>query len=479
MVSLQDVPRLSVRTFLAAACALALVVPATAAARPDQVTLFEAPRELLSGDAALRAQTLDEIRAFGVGRLRIVLYWKDVAPDADRPGFPRHDERDPASYDWSKYEPAIREARERGFSILLTLSGPVPRWATADKGDQRTRPSAVRFGRFTEAAGRKFGDVVDHWSIWNEPNHPAFLLPQWTRNSKGRDATSARIYRQLFQRGEAGLDAAGQGRDTVLFGELAPRGTGSAVHPLKFFRRALCLDSKWRKAKGCGRLDADGVAHHAYTTRQGPFYRPPSPDDVTIGVLDRLNRAMARAGARGALRKGLPIWLTEFGIQSKPDPFLGVSYTAQAEYRAISERMAYRNKRVAAFSQYLMRDDAPVEGASAAARYSGFESGLRGHAGDPKRSYEAFRLPLVADRGRKRTTLWGLVRPATGATTVSIDYRNQGSSTWRFLKRDRTNSRGVWTTTTSKRAGRRYRVRWTAPDGTRFTGPLTRSYAGR
>ncbi|HYF27706.1 MAG TPA: hypothetical protein VD931_18335, partial [Baekduia sp.] len=372
-----------------------------------------------------------------------------------------------------------REARERGFDLLLTISGPVPRWATADKFDQRTRPSATRFGRFAEAVGRRYGDAVGAWSIWNEPNHPAFLLPQWTRGRGGRDATSARLYRQLFRKGEQGLRRAGQGADDVLFGELAPRGTGSAVHPLKFFRRALCLDARWKKRRGCAELQADGVAHHAYTTRQGPFFVPPSPDDVTIGVLHRLNRAMARAGQQDALRKGLPIWLTEFGIQSKPDPYLGVSETAQAEFRAISERIAYRNRRVVAFSQYLMRDDAPVAGASKARRYSGFESGLRGHAGDVKRAYEGFRLPLVADRGRTRTTLWGLVRPARGATTVSIDYRPRGASRWRFLKRDRTTSRGVWQTTTAKRADRRYRVRWTAPDGTRHEGPLTRSYAGR
>ena len=39
-----------------------------------------------------------------------------------------------------------------------------------------------------------------------------------------------------------------------------------------------------------------------------------------------------------------------------------------------------------------------------------------------------------------------------------------------------TSSHGSWSTTTSARAGRPYRVRWTAPDGTGDTGPATRSY---
>jgi hypothetical protein len=64
----------------------------------------------------------------------------------------------------------------------------------------------------------------------------------------------------------------------------------------------------------------------------------------------------------------------------------------------------------------------------------------------------------------------------TGATRVSIEYRDRGSSRWRTLKRDRTNGRGYWTTTTGAVRDRRYRVRWTDPGGTRWTGPLTRSY---
>ena len=48
------------------------------------------------------------------------------------------------------------------------------------------------------------------------------------------------------------------------------------------------------------RLDADGYAHHAYTTRTGPRFRPPDKDDVTIGVLSRLTNALdqGRPGGR-------------------------------------------------------------------------------------------------------------------------------------------------------------------------------------
>lgn len=464
------------RLLLPALTLLLLALPAAAHASTTQRTLFEAPRELRSDDAALRARTLDEIQGFGVSWLRVVLYWNDVAPRPDTPALPRFDERDPVNYDWTRYDRMIREADAHGFHLLITISGPVPKWATKAKGDHVTRPSATRFGRFTQAVARRYGDVADAFAIWNEPNHPEFLMPQWTGSGSHRQATSAKLYRQLFQKGAAGLAAGGAGRTPVLFGETAPRGTSHVVHPIIFLRTAMCLNAHWHKRASCHRLPADGYAHHAYTTRSGPYYVPPSPNDVTIGVLGRLNSALARAGNAGAVRKGLPIWLTEFGIQSFPDHLIGVSQTTQAEYRAISERIAYNNPRVAAFSQYLMRDDDPLPGVTGAERYGGFESGLRTSAGRAKRAYDAFPVPLVAIAGHSRTTLWGLVRPATGRTRVSIDYRVTGSSRWRFLKHDATNARGVWTTTTARRSNRRYRVRWTAPDGRRYTGPLTRAH---
>lgn len=461
---------------LVALIASFLLLPAAAHASKSQSMMFEAPRELLSDDAALRAQTLDEVKGFGVDWMRVIVYWRDVAPDADSREAPDFDETDPNAYPgWGKYDRVINEMRERGIKPLITVTGPVPRWATEFKSDQVTRPEPFRFERFFEAALKRYPSVR-HFSVWNEPNHPDFLQPQYSGQGDRREVASGLIYRRLFQ---AATDARNKVRPDalLLFGETAPRGNSNVAAPLEFFREALCLTDSWNKRSGCEELEAHAYAHHPYTTQSGPWFVPSQRDHVTIGSLNRLNRALARAGEEDALRKGMGIWVTEFGIQSIPDP-RGVTETAQAEQRAVGERMAWNNPRVRMFAQYLMRDSDPIEGVSEAERFGGFESGLRNNNGDLKRSYQAFPVPMVAKkvgRERVRTYLWGLVRPAEGATRVSIDYASRGG-TWRYLKADTTDERGYWQTNTKFVGDRRYRVRWTAPDGTERVGPLTRVY---
>lgn len=453
------------RVVLCALLLLAVAAPA-AEARKQQFTIFEAARELKSDDAAVRSQTFDEIERFGVHWIRVVLYWREVAPDRDSATRPQFAETDPRSYDWRRYERIVREAQSRGIRVWLTPSGPAPDWATLT-GNGVDYPSPSRFFRFMQAAGRQFGERVKYWSIWNEPNHPQFLGPQY-RNGR---PYSPKLYRKLFKKAHKALKRTGNRRDRVIMGETAPRGNSNVVHPLKFLRKSLYLNRRWRPSRKAGKLPADGFALHPYTTRSGPFFVSGRKADVTIGSLGRLVRGLDKAGRRGRIRKRMPIYLTEFGIQSKPDPDYGVGERRQAEYRSIAERIAYGRGRVRAFSQYLMRDDLPREGKD---RYGGFESGLRFHDGEKKQSYRGFRLPMVARRAGRRVRLWGLVRPHTGRERVEIRYRNRGSKRWRKLKRDRTDARGYWKTTTRRKRGRTYQVRWTAPGGTTYKGPRTR-----
>src|SRR4051794_31871981 len=383
---------------LRAALVAALLALACAAAPPAHASA-RAPMYFDAGSAAVRddtrAATLDRLAGLGVHALRLTLVWADVAPAAGSATRPSFDAADPPAYDWGGSGRLIDAAHARGWRVLITFSAPVPRWATAARRDQVTRPSAAEFGAFATAAGRRFGAAVDAWGLWNEPNHPKFLAPQYVA---GRLAAPA-LYPALHVAGVRGLEAAGQAKDTMLAGETAPGGDRRrSVPPLQFLRAVL--------SPSAPRLRVDGWAHHPYANRRGPFYVPPDRDNVTIGVLRRLEVALDRVG-----RRSTPVWVTEYGVQSTPDTTLGVPPAQQAEFRSISERLLRADPRVAATAQYLLADDAAL---------SGFQTGLIMASGRPKPSLDEFRLPLTVRRSGRAALLWGLVRPTAGATRVEV-----------------------------------------------------------
>ena len=474
-------------TVLAAALAAGALGAAPALASHSQVTYFEGSSDLLS--PRTRPHALAQMQSLGVKALRVELYWADVAPLPSSTTKPAPDLTNPGLYAWGEYDALIAEAKARGWKVLLTVTAPVPRWATSNKkAPYVTKPDPADFQEFMTAVARHygpagpFGSTVSLFSIWNEPNHPAFLQPQW--NTNGTPA-SPRVYRALYQAGYAGLQAGGISSPKVLIGETAPTGYDSVnykrekskallhdVAPLLFLRETLCLSKSYRKSGSCTPLTATGYAHHAYSTAAGPLYKPPEKDDVTIGVLSRLSSALSKAFAARATTSNLPIYLTEFGVQSKPNRYLGVPVSQQAEYDAIAEKIAWSNARVAAFSQYLLIDD-PLggkPGSSVTGGTIGFQTGLEYQSGKPKPLYFGFPVPLVVSKSGHGYSLWGFVRPATGATKVTVLVQPKGSRKYKTLKTVTTNGAGYWALHSSTK-GVHWRVRWVSPTGVKYEGP--------
>jgi hypothetical protein len=458
--------RFTLLTLLAAA----LLAPAAASASSSQTMVFEAPTELL--DDATRDATLDEIKSFGVDQVRVLVYWRWATAQQSSKRKPSFNTADHAAYPpgtWDALDRLTAALQARQMSAQFTLTGPVPKWATKRKKGHVNDPGAKLFGKWAKAVATRYGAAVDQWSIWNEPNHPDFLGPQY---KKGRPHSPKR-YRKLYRAGERAIRRApGNAGDKVLFGETAPIGNRNVVSPLGFLRKALCLNKNY-KAKGkCKKLRIDGYAHHAYTRKKGPTFVSEDEDEVSIGSLGRLTEALDKAARAGRIDRNRGIYLTEFGIQSWPDKLGGVRPSRQAEYIAMSEKIAYANPRVKAFSQYLLRDDQPRKG-SRLERYSGFESGLRTSKGKKKPAFDAFMLPLVATRYGSSDVLWGRVRPATGPTEVVIEHK-RGKGKWKRLTAVRTSD--VYGLRTKHRSKHRYRAKWTRPDGTTITGPKIRAY---
>ena len=479
-----------IRTFSLTLLALAALTGAsgtsTALASHSQSTYFEASNDLLS--ATTRARSFEQMQALGVHALRVELAWYNVAPNSSSATKPNFEATNPGLYAWGAYDAIINEAQRLHWPVLLTVTSPVPRWATSNrKPPYITRPDDRDFQEFMTAVARHYGSKVSLYSIWNEPNHPAFLMPQW--NTNGTPA-SPRIYRGLFQAGYEGIKAAGVAHPQVLFGETAPTGydtinirrerSSALLHdvaPLAFLRAAFCLNARYQRAGSCGPLVIAGYAHHAYTLPAGPRYVPPQADAVTIGVLSRLSRALDLAARAHAINAHVPIYLTEFGVQSKPNKQLGVSVAQQAEFDAIAEHIAYSNPRVAAFSQYLLKDD-PLGGPPGSSVHGGtvgFQTGLEYVSGSRKPLFYAWPLPLTVSKTAHGFALWGLVRPAGTVTKVTVLVRLKGSNRYRTLKSVTTDARGYWTLNSSTR-GIAWRVRWLSPTGVRYEGPPIRAY---
>jgi hypothetical protein len=430
------------------------------------------------GDAALRDDSLDQIAALGDGQVRLVVAWNAVAP-ATKPdaGFRASDPAAPG-YGFGVYDDFMRAAAERGLKVLVTVSGPAPAWATTADGAPEVGP----FGKFARAVASRFSGHFDPgggalpgaslWSVWNEPNLSLFLVPQY----RGADPYSPILYRELYLAAQRSIEAADPGTP-LLIGETAPTGSTDSVDPILFAEGVLCLTPASQDQGTCrngGHIDAIGWSTHPYGTEgQAPFQPPPRQGLVTLPSLANLESVLDRAADAGQVAQDLPVYITEYGVQSLPDPLMGVPQQTQADYLSIAEYLAYADPRIHSFAQYLMFDDPPnwVPGQ----RYGGFESGLRAWNGPAKPSLASFRLPLVVRRTGARVSLWGLVRPSTGKTEAKVQVLDGGLR--RDLRTVHTDAAGIFRFGSTFKQGRLWRLAWRDPKGVDYHGPWTPSHA--
>jgi hypothetical protein len=447
--------------------------PAADASVTQEMVLQDDPQVL-----GIRPYQLEQriyfLKAIGVDRLRVSVFWKNVAPgrmSQRRPRFPSPGARFPQTYPagaWDAYDNLVTIAKKHGLKLLFTLTGPAPAWATP--GRQRReglfKPSASDFKNFATAVGLRYsgnflirdratGEIkalprVDSWSIWNEPNFPSWLLPIWVNNRPKRAsdmvAAAPHHYRKLVDAGWAGLRASGHGGDLILIGETAPRGgkkptqLGNSMPPAEFVRELYCVKGNFRpytgsdaRKRGCpatsaarrafrrrhpGLFRSTGYAHHAYSldkrTWRAPTWRHPLKDNVPIGNLGRLTRTLDRAERTWGNRRRQNIWITEYGYQTTPpDPIAGVAPDRQGPLTAWGEYMAYRNPRVASIAQFLFVDDKPLPqyDEGDARRWMTWQSGLFAQDGAAKPFLRDYILPLHVSRSGLTAQVFGAFRP--------------------------------------------------------------------
>ena len=453
-------PRLSFAAALCA-CLLALAAPAAAPARAplhvgvaDDATLF--------GDPAAADQAVGIWKRAGVDTVRIQVSWSRVAPnpqDVQPPiGFERGNPDDPG-YHWGVIDQAVDRVVAAGITPILMIDGPPPLWASAapSQGNPRYRPRATEFGPFAAAVARRYGDRVDQYILWNEPNLPLWLQPQAScpsskRSRRGCTPVSPDLYRAMVRQAYQPMHDADPGA-TVLIGALAPVGgnltsRNANMRPLQFLRALACVDAKLRPITtgGCATFKpavADGIAYHPHSTRNPPDQAYANPDNADLASLSRVEALVDRLQQRGRLwgsSTPLNFWLDEYGYQTyPPDKARGVSLARQDRYLQQAAYVAWRDPRVQLLTQYLWKDE-PLGGGT---RYTGWQSGLVGPDGRGKPSLRHFPTPVWIDA--QRSLIWGQVRPGDDHL-VDVQLRLPGNaSAWQDVAQVPTAPDGTWT----------------------------------
>jgi hypothetical protein len=420
-----------VTALLALVCAAALA-PVEARAGRAQWSVFEDHAALIRSSHVTRERLLKEIEALGADTLRIELKWNEVAPSPRARRRPAFDAADPAVYPgFGPYDELVREAVGLRMRVLVTITGDAPRWATAGGRARSFRtanyePNAAEYGRFAGAVAKRYSGkfaglpAVRYFSIWNEPNHVQFLKPQ--RNAP-------RLYRDIVAAGLPAIRRNATRGANIFVGETAPVGRpGKVIGPKAFLRRWLCLDRRFRPTRngaGCHhfkKVQADGFAHHPY----GPVERVARKKDIiNLLAIRRLGKYLDLAAHARRLPFHLPIYSTEFGLQSNPpDRLVSTTPARQARLIGQKEEYSYRYSRLKSYSQYLLYDD-PVRPGPLAVRWSGFQTGLRFPSGREKPAYRAYRLAIVVHLRRRGVYIWGHVRPGEGARYVRLQRRGR------------------------------------------------------
>jgi Glycosyl hydrolase catalytic core len=315
--------------------------------------------------------------------IRINLIWggspHGVANDR-RPAHPQ-DPADPA-YDWTLYDRAVRYASQNGIQVLFTILF-TPKWANG--GAARNVPpnnyndlrnfayaAAERYsGRYfpVDETGETALPAVKRWLAWNEPNNPV-----WLKQASGGRFVSPKEYAKICNAIYTGVHNTNFAGEQVACGATGPRGNNQpnsgrpSMSPLAFMRAA-------RKA---GMKKMDAYAHHPYYGKptETPA-QPPCCGAVTLGNI----RSLIALSNKLFGRK--PIWITEYGYQTRPDRLFAVSYGNQARYLTQAYAIARRTPQIALMIWFMLKDDTNID--------MGWQSGLLTAAGKKKPAFNAFR----------------------------------------------------------------------------------------
>jgi hypothetical protein len=448
------------RLTAAFAVAALLTFAAPAAAAPGMETGIADDAVLLAGGQTA-ADAVAEWQRLGVDVARVHVHWLRIAPEdssaAQPAGFDPRNPDDPM-YHWEPLDNAIALLEQAGIRPMLAVTGPGPLWTSSEpaRGNPRWAPDARKFGDFAYAVAKRYGARVQRYLIWNEPNQPAWLQPQFTCSGTTCRPASPQRYRDLYRAAYKAIRSA-DADSQILIGTLAPKGQdpitrNRTMRPLQFVRALACVDDKrlarvrTGACKGQTTVRADGFAYHPHPVRFSPTTPNPIKDNAAIADMPHFEAVLDKATRNGIIKPThgsvFDLYLTEFGYQTNPpDSDSGVSPATQAKWLQQSWFQAWADPRVRNITQYEWRDE-PLRVAGEN-NYASWQSGLRFDDGRPKPSLTVFPNPFYVQvkPGATKARLWGQVRPG-GSWPITVEAFVGGR--WTALKTVQTDAFGYW-----------------------------------
>ena len=411
--------RRTVRLVIVLSVLAALMAPAAVAAERMWIGFHDDPsfrwvpnrKERVAGAASTNATIM-----------RLLVQWNLVAKT--RPSTPT-DSFDSA-YNFDDVDEAVRAAQDNDQEVILTISG-TPRWANGGKNPNVMPTRVADFTNFARAiASRYSGRFVGYpfvrfFSIWNEPNLQLFLTPQF--NAQGKSVAPAN-YAKLAAAAYTGIKA-GNRQALVGIGETSARGSDKPTG-----LRPTHTPGKFAElvAKANPRLKFDAWTHHPYPFNPnfGPSQRVKWPN-VTLSMLPRFDDELKK----WFKRKSVPIWITEYGHQTRPEDSLGIPYARQAAYIQQSISMVSRYPFVPMFIWFVYQDDPGQE----------WESGIYTRSGAGKNPsparFTASARPLDARNSLvlvPRGTLTPLISVHTRRYCATDSSGTSVGMTWRVFR---------------------------------------------
>ena len=202
-------------------------------------------------------------------------------------------------FEWSKFDQSVEIAYAHGVGVLGVLAFSAG-WASSAPLDLPNKERTLHppanlddWAAYVRAVVRRYGNRIDNWEIWNEPNH----IPFWRPN------INAEAYAEMLRVSAEVIRAEDPGATIVLGGIV-----GTDVRYLDRLRAAGAWD------------DFDVLALHGYVKL--------SPEASGLGGW--MDRAMAYVERHGVK----PVWLTEvcWPVAPAAPGIPEVTHATQASY---------------------------------------------------------------------------------------------------------------------------------------------------